>query len=183
MKKTMITALTLAIGLLASAQAKAQNIGFVDMTLLERKMTAYQGIIAQRDKTVKAYTKKFQEIEQKLKEEEMSIGADKDKLSQAEVGKRIDAFKAKVETFRAQQEEFAKQMQNALLTALKEIQDEAVTPVLKEVALKKKYDAILNLNQALYVDPKNDVTDYVISKVNAKLPKVDMPKINLSATK
>ena len=104
-------------------------------------------------------------------------------MSQAEVGKRIDALRVELETYKQQREEFAKQMQDALLKSLKEIQDKAVTPVLKEIAKEKGYTAILNLNQALYVDPKNDVTDEVITKVNAKLPKVEMPKINISAKK
>ena len=183
MKKTMIMAAAFIAGVLTSSAAFAQNVGFVDMVKLEQKMTAYQGVVSQRDKVVKAYTKRFEEIEASLKAKEAGIAAEREKLSQAEVGKRIDALRVELETYKQQREEFAKQMQDALLKSLKEIQDKAVTPVLKEIAKENGYTAILNLNQALYVDPKNDVTDEVITKVNAKLPKVEMPKINISAKK
>ena len=179
MKKIAVTALAFVCSVAFSAAAVA-DVAFVDLAKLESKSTAFQGIVSQRDKTVKTYGKKFAEIGKSLQDKQAAIAAEKDKLSQAELGKRLDAFKAEVDAFQDQQREFDKQMQEAMVAALKEIQDKAVTPVLKEIAAAKKFDAVLNLNQALYVG-KNDITDEVITKVNAKLPKVELKKINLSA--
>jgi len=179
MKKTALTAFAFVFSAMFSAAAVAE-VAFVDLAKLEMKSTAFQGIVSQRDRIVKTYGKKFADIDKSLQEKQAAIAAEKDKLSQTELGKKIDALKAEIDAFQNQQREFSKQMQEAMVAALKEVQDKAVTPVLKEISADKKFDAVLNLNQALYVG-KNDITDEVIAKVNAKLPKVELKKINLSA--
>ena len=73
------------------------------------------------------------------------------------------------------QEEFA----NALIS----FKENAITPVVNELAKEKGFSAIVDARTAFYMDDKLDVTKQAIERVNKKMPKIDIKKVSLEPAK
>ncbi|CCZ22689.1 outer membrane chaperone Skp (OmpH) [Acetobacter sp. CAG:977] len=185
MKKMMRLSVLCAAGILFSQTAFAadEKIGFVDLGKLMQESTAYQGFMMQREKEFKSVSASLDKEQKALAEKERKIAEDGNDSSKAELGKKLDKLDKEKKEFGAKIANAELKLREYTEQGLKKIQDEAITPVMASLAKEHDFDAILNVNTALYVSDKVNVTEEAVKQINEKLPKLDFPKIKLSDAK
>lgn len=184
MKKMMRLTVFTAVGLLFSQSAfAAEKIGFVDLGKLMQESTAYQGFMMQREKEFKNVSATLEKERKALAEKEKEIAEEGNGLSKAELGEKLDALENEKKEFLTKLTQTEAKLRENTEQGLKKIQDKAITPVMNALAKEHEFDAILNVNTALYVSDDVNVTDEAVKQVNKKLPKLDFPKVKTSAEK
>lgn len=185
MKKMMRLTVFTAVGLLFAQSAFASNekIGFVDLGKLMQESTAYQGFMMQREKEFKNVSASLEKERKALADKEKEIAENGNELSKAELGEKLDRLENEKKEFLAKLSQTEAKLRENTEQGLKKIQDKAITPVMEALAKEYEFDAILNVNTALYVGSDVNVTDEAVKQVNKKLPKLDFPKVKTSAAK
>lgn len=185
MKKRMRLSLIAAVGILFAQNAFAEGgtVGFVDVTRLLKESMGVQGMIMQHDKIAKKYEADIEKEQRALIRKEREIQESEPTASRAEMGKKIDEFEKEKKEFQEKVQLIATQIKENTDSALREFQEKAVNPVVREIAKERGFDAVANLNTAVYVSPAVDLTDEVIERVNKKMPKLDFPKVKTTSKK
>lgn len=185
MNKMMRLSVLCAAGILFSQTAFAadEKIGFVNLEKLMQESTAYQGFMMQREKEFKSVSASLEKEGQALAEKEREIAKAGNDSSKAELGEKLDKLDKEKKEFGAKIAKAELKLREHTEQGLKKILDKAINPVMESLAKEHDFDAILNVNTALYVNDKVNVTEEAIKQINEKLPKLDFPKIKLSDAK
>lgn len=167
----LLTAVLLILPAAAQAQAAAGPIATVDIQKIMKESTAYQDISDQMDRKQKSYQAEISHQDEDLQKENQKLGHERSVLSK-------DAFEKKVEAFRTKATEVQKEVDSkkALLNAafehaMGELQ-KTVNDVVADLAKEKGFIVAIPSSETLYADPKLDISDEVVKRLNEKLPKM-----------
>ena len=182
MNKKLGFSLALACILFADS-AKAGNIGFINDPELAQKSTALQGLQMQREKMLAVLKIDVEKEAQKILEQKQELQGDRSGLSQEEVGKRLDEINKAEEDLKNRAQEAFVSLQKNYMEAAISVKEKAINPVVEALAKEKDFDAVLNAANAFYIQDGLDVTEEAVSRVNKKMPKVELKKVSLEKSK
>ena len=174
MRKFVIYSLAAALLVLpaiAQAQTPPGPIATVDIQKIMKESTAYQDVSDQLDRKQKSFQAEISKKEDQLQKENQKLGHERSVLSK-------DAFEKKAEAFRTKATEAQKEVQSrkALLNSafersMGDIQ-KAVNDIVADLAKEKGFIMAVPTSETLYADPKLDISDEVVKRLNEKLPKI-----------
>jgi Skp family chaperone for outer membrane proteins len=166
------------LSLLAAAsftvsQASAETIAVINFQQILHDSSAGKSVKEQLDAKQKTYQAEMSKKENELNKESENLAQQRAVLSP-------DAFEKKAKEFRAKTNDAQKEVQikhneldYALNSSLGEIQ-KTVLEIVANMAKQHGYSLVLPSSQLLYADSKLDITNEVLSQLNAKLPKVNV---------
>ena len=178
MNKKIGFSLALACALFADA-ANAGNIGFINDPELAQKSTALQGLLMQREKMMAVLKNDVEKEAQSILEQKQELQSDRSGLTQEEVGKRLDEINKAEEDLKNRAQEAFLKLQKNYMEAAVSVKEKAINPVVEALAKEKDFDAVLNAANAFYIQDGLDVTEEAVSRVNKKMPKVELKKVSL----
>lgn len=175
----LLIALALA-AMLPPLHARAQEsfpnaaIGIIDMQRIQRESTAAQGVDRDRQAYLETYNKETAAEEQKLREEQRTLAIGPNQTPTPEMEERARAFRGKVAAFEQRVGERRRKLERALSIALSEFQ-QMVTAIADEVAAERGINLVLYRSQVPLFDPRMEMTDAVLTRLNERLPSIDFP--------
>jgi len=161
--KKIFTALVLTA--LTSTVVNAAGYGVVDLervvensTYLKQQNSSFQQKIQPQSTKLDQLGKELQDLQQRLQ-----TG---DKLSDAEKQKLVAQYQTKLKEFNTLQQTMQSSVQSSI-QQVRSVFDTRVKQVAEQLRKENQLDVVLNKNSALAYDPKQDLTDKMIQKVNA----------------
>jgi outer membrane protein len=158
----------------APAPATAANlIATVNIQQILDDSSAHKSASEQMESKEKTFQAELSKKQEQLQKEQQDLGKQSSVLSKP-------AFEEKVRAFRAKETDAQKEMQSkrAILDkgfqgALSDIY-KAVTEIITDLSKEKGFSMAIPTQSILYADPKLDISDEVLKRLNQKLPKVDV---------
>lgn len=169
MKKLIITALAL---LAFSAQsAHADGIGLVNGARILKESKAAVAMGTQVQAKQKSFQAEVDAKEKELLAEDQGLAKQRDKMDKDAFEKKVTAFREKAAGVQRQVQEKKASLDKAIAASVEEIRKNLIE-VASAVATEKKLSLILSTDQVLYGQPSMDVTNDVLTRLDAKLPTV-----------
>lgn len=159
--------LVLLLGVLAlGAQAQAQDfrVGFVNTDRVFREANTAKAAQAKLEQEFARREKELTELGNALKAASEKFEREAPTLSESQRGARQKALIDQDREFQRKRREFQEDLTARKNEELQQVLDRA-NRVVKQVAEQEKYDLILQ--EAVYINPKHDITDKVIKALNA----------------
>ncbi|NBO18048.1 MAG: OmpH family outer membrane protein [Proteobacteria bacterium] len=151
----------------------AATIAVVNIQQVMRDSTAAQNVREQLEAKQKTFQADISKKEEALQKEDKELTKKRSVLSK-------EAFDDKARAFRTKATDVQKEVQSkkavldaAFERALAEIQ-KSVTEVISEMSKEKGFSMAVPTSQILYADSKMDISAEVLSRLNQKLPKLDV---------
>ena len=163
--------------------AMADKIGFINDPELAQKSTALQGLQMQRDKILAVLKVDVEREAEKILSQRQELQGKASALSQEEVGKQLDEINGAEMDLKRRAQEASAKLQKNFLEAAVSVKEKGITPVVKELAEEKGFNAVLNSANAFYTDEDLDITEDAIERLNKKMPKVELEKVSLAKAK
>ncbi len=179
-------AVVLTIGLMGApflTRAQAQEgggdfpnaaIGVIDMQQILQESTAWQAVNADRETYLDSYNKQTAQEEQALRDEQRGLAIEPNQAPTPELQEKARAFREKVAAFEKSVAERRRNLERALSIAMSEVQ-QMITVVADEVASERGINLVLYRSQVPLFDPRMNMTDEVLKRLNKRLPTVEFP--------
>ncbi len=173
LRRALATAsLSLALAFAATAAHAADvAVAAVNTQDILNKSTAAQSLKSQAEAKGKEFQASLKAKSDALNKEEAELAKQRSVLAQ-------DAFEAKVKAFRTKATDAQKDAQDkkasidkALNKGFAEIQ-KSFLEIVSGIAKTKGYKAVVTTNALAFMDPSIDISEEVLTQLNAKLPKV-----------
>jgi len=167
-------------GTIPATPARAQDsfpnaaIGIIDMQRILQESSAAQGVDKDRQSYLESYNKQAAAEEQALREEQRSLALQPNQAPTPELEEKARAFRGKVATFEQSVAERRRNLERALSIALSKVQ-QMITVVADEVASERGINLVLYRSQVPLFDPRMEMTEDVLKRLNERLPKVEFP--------
>lgn len=162
----------LAFAPLAQADAPSQ-FAVVNIQKVMSDSTAVQSVREQLDKKQKGFQEELSKKDQALQKEGQELGKKRGVLSKDVFETKDRAFRAKVTDEQKEVQSKKALLDSAFERALAEVQ-KSVTEIITDMSKEKGFIIAIPTSQILYADSKLDISDEVLKRLNAKLPKVDV---------
>jgi outer membrane protein len=157
--------LALALGLLAAAaQAQEFRVGFVNTDRIFREANTAKAAQAKLEQEFSKREKELNEIGSGLKSMSERFEREAPTLSESQRAQRQKQLIDQDRDFQRKRREFQEDLNARKNEELQQVLERA-NRVVKQVAEAEKYDVVLQ--EAVYVNPKHDITDKVIRALNA----------------
>jgi outer membrane protein len=157
--------LVLAIGLVAlGAQADEFKVGFVNTDRIFREANTAKAAQAKLEQEFAKREKELNDMGASLKSASDKFEREAPTLSESQRSQRQKALVDQDRDFQRKRREFQEDLNARKNEELQQVLDRA-NRVVKQVAEAEKYDVILQ--EAVYINPKLDITDKVIKALNA----------------
>ncbi|GHC58462.1 OmpH family outer membrane protein [Neogemmobacter tilapiae] len=168
--RTAIMALFLALAPVAGAFAQATSgaVLTVDMDRLLRETAIGKAAALRLENETKALQTENRRIDAELEAEEKALTARRSSLPAEDFRTLAEAFDAKVEKLRGEQDAKGRSLTEAREVERQKILEAAV-PVLADLLAQKGGDVILDKNTVILSFDRNDVTDAAILAIDAAL--------------
>lgn len=176
-----------AMALLVSGPALAQNAApaaggsliansrtaVMDPNVVLRDSTAVKGVREQMEAKQKAYSSEYGKKEDALQKEGQELSKLRSTLSKEAFEAKARAFQEKMTA--AQKEVASKKVsiERANDVAIGKIQ-KAIGEIVSEMAKEKGFIVAMLATQVVYADPALDISQEVVTRLNQRLPKVDV---------
>ena len=168
MKKTLsrhCLALVLgALALVGQAQAQEFRVGFVNTDRIFREANSAKQAQAKLEQEFSRREKELNDLGGALKTASDKFEREAPALPEAQRAQRQKALIDQDREFQRKRREFQEDLNARKNEELQQVLDRA-NRVVKQVAEAEKYDLILQ--EAVYINPKHDITDKVIRALNA----------------
>jgi len=161
-KFAAITALMLVVA--AGAQAQELKIGFVNSDRVLREATLAKAAQSRLETEFSKRQKEGEDAATKLKAAADKLDKDAPTLGEAERNRRQRDLVEQDRELQRKRREFQEDLNSRKNEELQQVLERA-NKVVKAVAEAEKYDVILQ--EAVYINPKHDITDKVIKALNA----------------
>jgi len=160
----------------AHAQDNFPNsaIGIIDMQRILRESTAAQGVDKDRQSYLEAYNKQTATEEQALRDKQRDLAIGPNQQPSPEDEQRARGFRQEVAAFERRVAERRRSLERALSQALSQVQ-QTITVVADEVAAERGINLVLYRSQVPLFDPRMEMTDEVLSRLNERLASVTFP--------
>jgi len=166
------------VGVLGEAQAQEDfpnsAIGIIDMQRILRDSTAARGVDRDRQDYLESYNKETAAEEQALREKQRQLAIGPNQQPTPEDEQRVRDFRAEVAAFERKVAERRRNLERALSQALAQVQ-QMITVVADEVASERGVNLVLYRSQVPLFDPRMEMTEDVLSRLNERLPSVSFP--------
>ncbi|WP_246422889.1 OmpH family outer membrane protein [Roseospira visakhapatnamensis] len=151
-----------------------QAIGIIDMQRILRESTAARSVDRERQVYLEAYNKETAAAEQALREKqrELTLGAGQQPTPEDE--QKARDFRQQVADFERRVAERRRNLERALSQALAQVQ-QMITVVADEVAAERGINLVLYRSQVPLFDPRMEMTEDVLGRLNERLPAVAFP--------
>ena len=155
-----------ALSLGAHAQAQTENfrIGFVNTDRIFREANTAKASQAKLEQEFARREKELAELGTSLKAASDKFDREAPTLTEAQRGQRQKSLVDQDREFQRKRREFQEDLNARKNEELQQVLDRA-NRVVKQVAEQEKYDLILQ--EAVYINPKHDITDKVIRALNS----------------
>ncbi|CCG06780.1 OmpH family outer membrane protein [Pararhodospirillum photometricum] len=149
------------------------TVGVIDVQKILADSAAAKQARAERDKYLATYQAQAQKEEKALHDAQAALARETDQGSESFKKKRQD-FEKKVGAFQVRFTTLRQNLDRAMAQSLGEIQD-MVIRVSDQVASERSVNLVLYKTQVLLFDPRMNMTDEVLKRVDTNLPKVTFP--------
>ena len=153
-----------ALALGASAQAQDFRVGFVNTDRIFREANSAKAAQSKLEQEFARREKELNELGTALKSASEKFEREAPTLSESQRGQRQKALIDQDREFQRKRREFQEDLSARKNEELQQVLDRA-NRVVKQVAEAEKYDLILQ--EAVYINPRHDITDKVIKALNA----------------
>lgn len=154
----------LALGAQVPAQAQDFRVGFVNTDRVFREANTAKAAQAKLEQEFARREKELTELGNALKAASEKFEREAPTLADTQRGQRQRALIDQDREFQRKRREFQEDLNARKNEELQQVLDRA-NRVVKQVAEQEKYDLILQ--EAVYINPKHDITDKVIKALNA----------------
>ncbi|HZN46986.1 MAG TPA: OmpH family outer membrane protein [Ramlibacter sp.] len=154
----------LALGVQAQAQAQDFRVGFVNTDRIFREANSAKQAQAKLEQEFSRREKELNDLGTGLKAASDKFEREATTLSESQRAQRQKALIDQDREFQRKRREFQEDLNARKNEELQQVLDRA-NRVVKQVAEQEKYDLILQ--EAVYINPKHDITDKVIKALNA----------------
>ena len=141
------------------------KIYYIDIDFLMNSSLAGKSIIKQLAEKNQSNQKKFQEIENNLKNEEMKIISQKNILNEQEYLKKVELFTKKVSDYKLSRTNTIKNISQMKNNAQKTLTD-SLTSILAEYAEKNSISIVLQKKDLVIGKSELDITGEIIKIIN-----------------
>lgn len=175
MLKRILTALCLAIGAAAAAQAQTPNaqIIIVDFDRVSREALVGQDISAQMESNRVDLESYARQIQQQLGAEQQELQQQRSIVSQEAFQQRLQQFQQKAQQQQGQLQTLTQQARQAMQQANLEVQ-RALRPIVRQVMEEKGANVVLDKALVAQHAAGLDVTTEVIERLNQTLSEYDV---------
>ena len=150
-----------------------EKIVVLDLTFVLNQSKAGKGAQDFLKKSFNDNAKKFSDMEEKLKNEEIDLLGKKTILTKEEYSRKSDALRKKVIDYQSQRrmslDKIATQRAEARETLIKKI-----NPILKTYISENNISLVIDKRNILEVSPDNDITTVIVEKLNKELPSLNL---------
>lgn len=157
----------------AASALSASKIAVVDVQGIMRDSTAAKSVREALEAKQKSYQAEISKKEDALQKEDQSLAKEKATLSKDAFDKKVAAFREKATAVQKEVAAKKETWDKAYETSLAQIQ-KAVSSIIADIAQQKGFVIALPASQLLYRDAALDISQEVLTKLNAQLPKVDV---------
>jgi outer membrane protein len=161
----------LALGLAGAValDASAQSIGIVNMERVLQESDSGKQVQAALEERFGAQQQEFAGRERDIRQLQASLERDKPLMSKAQVEKKEQEIKTRIEAFEKDFQAIQKEVVEAQQTEGQKLLEPAREAV-EKVAKDKKLGAVFEASRAglMYLDESADITDSVIKALNAQ---------------
>ncbi|NKD54174.1 MULTISPECIES: OmpH family outer membrane protein [unclassified Haematospirillum] len=158
---------------LAYAGREEYAFGVLDQQKIMAESSAARMVFADRDRYQEVYQGETAKQEKKLRAEDESLLKLRTTLSPEEFARRQQAFQARVTRFQKQVQAKRAALERAFAKAMAEVQS-ALIKIVHGVAQEKGMGVIFYRSQVFLFDPRVDITDEVLERLNRDLPRLSM---------
>tara|TARA_X000001036_G_C20377490_1_gene683170 strand:- start:158 stop:682 length:525 start_codon:yes stop_codon:yes gene_type:complete len=150
-----------------------QKIVVLDLTYVLNNSKAGKGAQDFLKKSFNSNSKKFSDMEKKLKKEEADLLAKKSVLSKEEYTKKADSLRKQVIDYQSQRrsalDKIATQRRESREKLIKELQ-----PILEAYIKENNISLVIDKKQILGGGPGNDITNFITEKLDKTLPSLNL---------
>ena len=150
-----------------------EKIVILDLKFVLNSSKAGKGAQDFLKKSFNANTKKFSDMEKKLKSEESDLLGKKTILTKEEYSKKSDTLRKKVIDYQSQRrsalDKLAAQRAEARETLIKKI-----NPILSTYISENNISLVIDKRNILEVNPDYDITTVIVEKLNKELPSLNL---------
>ena len=153
-----------AVALFAQAHAEDFRVGFVNTDRIFREANSAKASQAKLEQEFSRREKELNDLGVALKSASEKFEREAPTLSESQRGQRQKALIDQDREFQRKRREFQEDLNARKNEELQQVLDRA-NRVVRQVAEQEKYDLILQ--EAVYINPKHDITDKVIKALNS----------------
>ena len=153
-----------AFALVGQAQAQDFRVGFVNTDRIFREANSAKLAQVKLEQEFSRREKELTDLGAALKTASEKFEREAPTLAEAQRGQRQKALLDQDREFQRKRREFQEDLNSRKNEELQQVLERA-NRVVKQVAEQEKYDLILQ--EAVYINPKHDITDKVIKALNA----------------
>jgi outer membrane protein len=153
-----------ALALVAQVQADDFRVGFVNTDRIFREANTAKAAQAKLEQEFARREKELNDLGSGLKTASEKFEREAPTLSETQRAQRQKALIDQDREFQRKRREFQEDLNARKNEELQQVLDRA-NRVVRQVAEQEKYDLILQ--EAVYINPKHDITDKVIKALNA----------------
>ena len=150
-----------------------EKIVVLDLTFVLNQSKAGKSAQDFLKKSFNNNAKKFSDMEEKLKNEEIDLLGKKTILTKEEYSKKSDVLRKKVIDYQSQRrmslDKIATQRAEARETHIKKI-----NPILETYISENNISLVIDKRNILEVNPDNDITTVIVEKLNKELPSLNL---------
>lgn len=173
--RSLIVAATLAATASFALPALADGVAVVNIQEIMHSSTAAKSVKEQLDAKRKSFQTEMSRKEAELQKEDQALGQQRSLLSPEAFDKKLKEFKAKANGAQKEVQTKGGELDSAVSASLNQIQ-KAIGEIVDDLAKQRGYTLVETTSQLLYADPKLDITQDVLTRLNKKLPKVSVFK-------
>ena len=163
--KKIVASLAL-VGMSCTAMVHAAGYGVVDLEKVVEQSTFIKQQNASIQQQVKPQTTKIESLAKELEALQQKAQQGGDKLTAAQKQQMSQQYQAKLKELNDLQQKVQTSVQSNIQT-LNRTMDTRIKQVAEQLRTENNLEVVLNKNSALAYDPKFDLTDKMIQKVNA----------------
>jgi Skp family chaperone for outer membrane proteins len=158
----------------AEAQGAGTRIGVVDMAKVNNEAKVMKSLNKQKDarvadvqSSVKKKREEFEKKEADLKQKQLV-------MSQEAFAKEAAAFQKDVIEYDRSTQQKLQAIEKGYLEAIKKIQDDHLSDIVKDIGRAAGYDMILNSQAAVVLNKDLFVTDKIIDELDKKVQEIEL---------
>ena len=161
--RTLSMTVALALGTLASAQAQEFRIGFISTDRIFREANTAKAAQTKLEQEFSRREKELMDLGNTLKTNSEKLEREAPTLSETQRVARQRQLSEQDREFQRKRREFQEDL-NARKNEEFQLVLERANRVVRQVAESEKYDLVLQ--EAVYINPKHDITEKVIKAIN-----------------
>lgn len=176
MKKTSFAlasvakAALLSIAMMTSANA-LDGVAVLDLQRIMKDSLAAKSLRDQIEKKREQFQGEISKDEERLRKRDKELAEQRNVMAADKFEQEKNSFKNEVESVQREVQKKRVQLDRAYAKSLEEVQN-AVSAVVKEVSAEQKLAMTVPAGGTVFYDPKLDITETVLSRLDKKLAKV-----------